>query len=444
MQRAESDEKFPVLDGLRTLMTFWVVAFHTLWYTGAYSTEKQFLAVSKQPYFLVLTNGLVAVDVFFLMTGFLLSYPILTGVRTGSWASFVWRRVTRLYPSYIFTLLFVCAGIYRFGKLPVIPWDQHVTTGIRELIRSAGQDTQGGIPNNCEMSIFNLLFLNNYIPFGGCMGWTWSLCVQVHFICIFPLVIRWFGITKKLMYALIVGYLCNIVLRYFLYLHVMLPYTPSKMYLFDFEDTMMYFMHFNVWYAPTHMRIGGVFMGVALAYVQYHYSIRQWAQKNKVLATIITTTITVVSFPAVYYTLDTQEFSPLHMSVFAVGAPIWQLTLAFHVYCLLNEVGLLHTFVAKILSLRFLAWLAIPSYPVYLVHQVIIPRVWSNFFAPLWPGFNNWKLLQATLLVLLCSWTFGFVCHYLVEEPIKNLLRKKSFGAKSAPNDGATQKAKAE
>lgn len=25
----------------------------------------------------------------------------------------------------------------------------------------------------------NFLFLNNFVPFGGAMGWTWSLAVQV-------------------------------------------------------------------------------------------------------------------------------------------------------------------------------------------------------------------------------------------------------------------------
>ena len=81
----------------------WVVVFHVSYHIVMFATREQFEEYWLQDslFFGILRNGLAAVDIFFILTGFLLAQPVLAGEQTGSWRSFVWRRVTRVYPSYV-------------------------------------------------------------------------------------------------------------------------------------------------------------------------------------------------------------------------------------------------------------------------------------------------------------------------------------------------------
>ncbi len=57
---------------------------------------------------------------------------------------------------------------------------------------------------------------------------------------------------------------------------------------------------------------------------------------------------------------------------------------------------------------------------------------------PLHPGFTDEKLLLASVVVLIASWTFGVLVHYIVEEPIKNYLRGRTSSGSSSGSGGAT------
>lgn len=103
------------------------------------------------------------------------------------------------------------------------------------------------------------------------MGWTWSLAVQVHFLIIFPILIKIFGRGKGLFRLLIAVAILQIFFRYFLYKHVALGFAPPKIYLFEYADKDMFFIFFNVWYSSTPQRMIGCFFGVLLAYVNIHH-----------------------------------------------------------------------------------------------------------------------------------------------------------------------------
>jgi hypothetical protein len=49
-------------------------------------------------------------------------------------------------------------------------------------------------PHACNLLPANLLFVNNLIPFGGCMGYTWTFAIQFQFYLILPLL--WKVATK--------------------------------------------------------------------------------------------------------------------------------------------------------------------------------------------------------------------------------------------------------
>lgn len=84
-----SSLQFPELEGLRVIFSFWVVLLHSSSLLVFSSREDSFAPLSTQDHFLLRTapwqgsvRGFGAqVDVFFMMSGFLLSYPLLLQMR---------------------------------------------------------------------------------------------------------------------------------------------------------------------------------------------------------------------------------------------------------------------------------------------------------------------------------------------------------------------------
>jgi peptidoglycan/LPS O-acetylase OafA/YrhL len=82
----------PALDGLRALAVYLVLAFH------AGATQ--------------LSGGFIGVDMFFVLSGYLVTRVILTDLLRGSFAltRFYGRRVRRLLPAALVTLVLVSLG----------------------------------------------------------------------------------------------------------------------------------------------------------------------------------------------------------------------------------------------------------------------------------------------------------------------------------------------
>lgn len=414
-------EMFPVLDGLRVIMTFWVVCFHTLWHIAMFLPEQEFKDFFDQPYLKFLSNGLAAVDVFFIMTGFLLAQPIFSGKRTGTWVEFVWLRVTRVYPVYLASIVFFCLVLHMGGSAVYLEWEKHPSPGLQQLIESSGVTDSLGVPNSCGLTPFNLLFLNNFVPFGGCMGWTWSLCVQVHFYLIFPLVIRLFGTGKKLLYFMLACAAVMLVQRYLIFKHVMFDLGNADLYLFRFEDTTKFFFYFNVWYSSTFQRIGCIFAGVLVAWIHvYQTQVPELLRKNVVLTTILS----LLSLPGLYFSIYSTH-DVWCFTLFTVGGPWWLFSLCFWVYMLIHGIGPM-SYVKALLSHKLFYYLAIPTYPIYLMHSAIVVKVYqSEWFIGAVSPYTLTKLVVSCVVVLILSYIYGFIVHYGVEEPIKGYLRGK-------------------
>lgn len=433
-------EVFPVLDGVRVLMTLWVVTFHVLWHTSMILKEPAFDAFYYAPWMRFLNNGLFAVDIFFILTGFLLAYPVLAGARTGTWSEFVWLRVTRVYPTLIVSVLFVCLGL--FYRSPLLAWDRHPSTGIREMVETvAGRTDLTGVPSNCEISIANLLFLNNIIPFGGCMGWTWSLCVQVHFYLIFPLAIRWFGRGTRLVKAILAGLCLHGLLRFVLYTYAMMPFAPPKVYVFELVDKDSFFMYFNVWYSSTPQRLGCIFTGVLLAWVQIN--LRQLpaqlaAAGSKRLLHWAALAVTVLGVAGTFYT---DWLSPLHMTFFSVGGLLWLFALNYIIYLLINpSVSPVFGALSRVLSHKIFGYLQIPTYAVYLTHSAFAMKIWDMYIDRYGMLTEmTWGIfIPVALTVIAVSFLYGTLCYHLVEVPFKNWLRPRTTAAKTVSTTAGT------
>ena len=143
------------LDFLRTIAVLLVIAAHTglEWF-------KQAGASNSFTQFDLVRNGWIGVDLFFVLSGYLIGKQLwaeLRETRTIRFRRFIVRRGLRIWPLYFFFLVFVLIVLGR-GDFPYGAWWS------------------------------DLVFLTNYINKGVVMG-SWSLCTEEQFYILAPLLL---------------------------------------------------------------------------------------------------------------------------------------------------------------------------------------------------------------------------------------------------------------
>jgi len=165
MTRRELPEHIPVLDGLRGLAVLYVLVQHLLWFAPDHT---RFDSLVHR----VVIAGWVGVDLFFVLSGFLITRILLQAKGSDRYfSSFYARRVLRIFPVY-----YGVVGML----LVVLP---AVSPGWREAIAS-----DITMPGHLWTYTVNLV-----APFrtGRMEGVShfWSLMVEEHFYFVWPLVV---------------------------------------------------------------------------------------------------------------------------------------------------------------------------------------------------------------------------------------------------------------
>ncbi|MBB5060274.1 peptidoglycan/LPS O-acetylase OafA/YrhL [Granulicella aggregans] len=181
--------------------------------------------------------GWIGVDLFFVLSGFLIGSQLLKPYVDGappSLRDFYARRAYRILPAYFTVLcLYLLFPLWREAPGPYAPW-QYITF------------------------TWNLLLLN--YPESRAFSHVWSLCVEEHFYLLLPLLVLAFmrrptvWKTLALIAFIVLG---GIALRAWLLGHVVLaPGVP--------DDTQGQLMMKYLYY-PTYSRLDGLVVGVSLA-----------------------------------------------------------------------------------------------------------------------------------------------------------------------------------
>jgi peptidoglycan/LPS O-acetylase OafA/YrhL len=182
MQLRESGMKYmPALDGLRAVAILTVLAFHVF--------------PAQLP------GGFTGVDVFFVLSGFLISTLILTGLRERSFTlgGFYWNRIRRLLPNAVLAIL-VTVLLAHWLSLP--------SSGVL-------------VARHAVWALFNLsnFFIRRYI--GGYWGQaatsaplvhTWSLAVEEQFYLVFPALLLLLARRRGLLVSLGLAGLASLAL----------------------------------------------------------------------------------------------------------------------------------------------------------------------------------------------------------------------------------------
>lgn len=105
---SDSKKHYPILDGLRGVAALMVIAFH-LFEAHAASRFEQ-----------IINHGYLAVDFFFVLSGFVIGYAYDDRWRSMSTMEFFKRRLIRLHPMIIVAML-IGAAMFYFQASPVFP-----------------------------------------------------------------------------------------------------------------------------------------------------------------------------------------------------------------------------------------------------------------------------------------------------------------------------------
>jgi peptidoglycan/LPS O-acetylase OafA/YrhL len=154
------------LDGLRALALLWVIFCHAGWYAWFVLPPTRYAMLLYAPWMLPFWRGDFAVEVFFVMSGFLIGGLITDErTRTGSVnvVRFYVRRLFRLWPALVVAT--ICEWWIVGG-----PADHEIWP--------------------------NIFYVNNFMPILSVrMGWTWSLAIEEQFYLTVPWLL---GLLRRL------------------------------------------------------------------------------------------------------------------------------------------------------------------------------------------------------------------------------------------------------
>ncbi len=318
----------------------------------------------------VYTGGWIGVDMFFVLSGFLVSgiyFREYQKSNTISVGSFLLRRGFKIYPTFYFYLLITILISY-YSNLEI----------------------------NSKQLFGEVAFIQNYSD--RIWGPTWSLAVEEHFYLFLTLVFFLLRYLYKDNIFKCIPRLFIIIASSCLVLRIVT----------NINDPIF---NFATQYQPTHLRIDSLMFGVLICYYYYFKPEKlQFLEKRKYLVLIISILNLLPYFiigrdffdkydlPSIISTIG---FTHLNISFGLILIAFWNIPINLN-------------FFTKILS-----FIGKTSYASYLWHAPIV------YFLELW--FNN---IWYTILYLTLVFLISYISTVLIEVPFLNL-RDKLFPSKS-------------
>lgn len=331
------------------------------------------------------TGGWVGVDLFFVLSGFLVSsllFAELNKSGTVDVKRFFVRRAFRILPAF-----WLCIGLSAIAQFLM-----HDPPRLRELVGEA-------------------VFLQNYL--GGVWPHTWSLAVEAHFYLVLPwllLQLQQRDAMNKLPNCLAVTAAGCLLLRAISF--VVYPEFHARIHFFG-----------------THLRIDSLMLGVFLAWQQQRRSlpaasIVEASERTMIPSWFLWPVGLLLLAPAFVFSLETDRWLTIGgVLMFAVGSGCWVLA-ALRIPE--KALQLLRPFTA----------LGTASYSIYLWHFPVQKWLWpaieasGSLASPVWQPF----------IVASCSCVLGYLLHHALEAPVLRI-RDRLFPSKAIapmdPNDSS-------
>lgn len=333
------------IDGLRAIAILSVVAFH------AFPTW--------------LTGGFIGVDVFFVISGYLISVIIFKNLDAGTFSfnAFYMRRVKRIFPA----LLLVLVACYVYGWFTLFA-DEYKQVGKHV---SAGAFFVSNIALYLESGYFDTVAETKPLLH------LWSLGVEEQYYIFWPVIAYWLWKLKTA-----------------------LPWVIGAILLGSFTLNIL-FVEVNssaVFYLPI-TRAWELLGGTMLAYMVTHTSRPRTVESNAVIGNLLSLSGLALLGIAVV-TIDRQKDFPGWWAVLPVMGAV--------LLILAGEKSWVNRFV---LSRPLLVWFGLISYPLYLWHWPVL--AYYRMVAPEVPSAGI-RFALVLLSIGLAWMTFRYI-----EQPVR-------------------------
>ncbi|SDX39585.1 Peptidoglycan/LPS O-acetylase OafA/YrhL, contains acyltransferase and SGNH-hydrolase domains [Lysobacter enzymogenes] len=357
--------RLPGLDLLRAIAVLWVMLFHS------------FLNEGPDEGFAWLCHyGWMGVDLFFVLSGYLIGSQVLGPLARGqrlSFGGFYLRRAFRILPAFLAVL-----AVYL-----LVP-------GFRE---------SPGLEPAWKFLSFTLNLLIDYRQ-NQAFSHAWSLCVEEHFYLVFPL-LAWWLMRRSSKTALFVAICTAVVLG-----GVALR---AGVWLHDFKTEGPVGESARSWFAediyfPTWNRLDGLLAGVVLASLKTFRA--QWWRRAQGYANAAL--LVGLGLLAVAMWLFRARTGLLAN---AIGWPVLAAGFALLVFAGASRASWIGRW-----SIPGVAWLAATSYSLYLVHKGVFHMVDESVGEQL-AGHS----LVALAVYGCAALAAAAVLHYGVEQPFLRL-----------------------
>ena len=367
----------PVIDGVRAFAILWVVLLHMVYYQyGNFPT--QVMAIFKNPATTWIRNGPLGVDLFFVISGFLMGSILFAELKASGKleiARFYVRRFLRLIPVYIVVM---ALSLYFLHGLPGKP-----------------------IWNYAENFWANLLYVNNFLPrTQQYMGWCWSLAIEEQFYLLLPACILLFMGLGKGRVRFLVGMMVMSVAIQYSVIHLTGIVHPHRFV----PNSAPFYAWYDLIYDKPWMRFGGLLAGVTGAFLSCYHEPQV---KCFFARTGLITTICVGCFLVVGHISVTDSGSTFFDHLPFLARELWgalfrdafSLATMFLIPAAMHCPALFGGSLRCLLSWKGFYPIAQLSYSTYLVHEMFFMWLFPKSSPLLSPHFGNYGSIAVNAVI---------------------------------------------
>ncbi|MFT3933764.1 MAG: acyltransferase [Chitinophagaceae bacterium] len=355
------------LDHLRALAICFVFMYH---YSGMFPSPPWLSSISK--------FGWTGVDLFFVLSGYLISSQLFASIAAGktiSFKTFFLKRFFRIIPGYLFIV-----GIYF-----LIP-SSHEREALAPLWKYISFTQNLGLDLRHQ----------------GTFSHAWSLCIEEQFYLLLPLLLILLSSRKKIKWGpalFLIFFLGGLLYRLLVYTQVAAP---------ALEADGGWAIWYKWIYYPTPARLDGLLTGVGIAALFCFYpAIKEKLTCRPILFLLAGLLLLVVSY---WICTDERSFAA---SVF--GFPLISLGYGLWLIAALSPGSFLY---------KYRCWptekLAMLSYAIYLSHKIVIHLGQILFSKYNIEGASNTMFIACILLSVLAGW----LMHLAIEMPFLRLRQR--------------------
>jgi peptidoglycan/LPS O-acetylase OafA/YrhL len=313
--------------------------------------------------------GWTGVDLFFVLSGFLISSQLFTTIKNGcniSYKEFFLKRAFRILPAFFaVTAIYYLLPVFR--EEPTLPPLSRLLTFTHNL--------------GLDVSVYNAF------------SHAWSLCVEEHFYIALPItliLLSRFNLLRSGPWLICFLFAGGIALRYYCWRYQYLPQVSRG------NDADWY----RFLYYPTYTRLDGLLCGVTIAII-YVFSPAIWQQLSKYGNTFILLGLSVLGVG--FLACDHPTYN-----IGTVGFLIIDIGYACLVIAAVSPSSILYKFRSRVTAI-----IATLSYGIYLSHKGVI-HMTQHAAAAI--GLNVNSIAVLLICIAACAF-FALALYHIVELP---------------------------